>query len=219
MNHRWGFALSRRHWLERKIIVDEYLNLLGPGDYRFRDNEAIIAYFRKLGFDIYGTSQDAAKDVAMLLIGRAKLMSYVSFGKYIGEVGVHFNSNLYSDYQYSRTHVYDGTPAFEFPTDEEIDNLIRVEQAKYVLSPNISFDAETIVTELYRGLLGRDPDGEGLQNWVRHLKKASLGDVFAQFISSPEVSLRFKLLSSPNEKTTLADKPTSPRDDHHPSDL
>lgn len=125
MTHRWGFALSKHHWSERRKIIDGYLAVLGTGDYRRRDHEAIRKYFQSLGCGVQATSQDAAKDVAMVVLGLTKIMSYVPYGKYIGETGVHFTPSEFAKRGYADTQVWREKPAFRFPDAERLKELVQ----------------------------------------------------------------------------------------------
>ncbi len=107
MRHKWGFGLTKRQWLLQKPIVEPYLEIIRRCDYRARDHDAIRAYYRTLGLGSAGTSQDAMKDVASALLGTAKGMTYVCFGKNIGEHGLHSESEFYEKEGFGRTEMYD----------------------------------------------------------------------------------------------------------------
>jgi hypothetical protein len=130
MHHKWGFALTRRQWLAQKPIIDPYLEIVRQREYTKRDHARIKAYFRELGYESPGTSQDAAKDVACLALGVAKLMCAVCYGKYIGAEGTHFRQELYDKLGFVKTELWPDPPvAFDFPSVENISEMVQA-QAK-----------------------------------------------------------------------------------------
>jgi hypothetical protein len=124
MDHKWGFALTKRQWERQKPIVDGYLNIVRQRPYRSRDHSAITAYFQSLGCDVQATSQDAAKDVALVNLGTIKIMSLACFGKYEGSQGLHFRPDIYEKLGYGSTHVYEGVPVLQMPTSEQIASWV-----------------------------------------------------------------------------------------------
>ena len=118
MAHKWGFGLTKRQWLLQKPIMEPYLEILSRANYRDRDENAIRAYYAKLGFASRGTSQDAMKDVASAVLGTTKLMSYVCYGHYIGELGLHSDAASFSEQGYAQTQVYPELVEFEPITED-----------------------------------------------------------------------------------------------------
>jgi hypothetical protein len=124
MDHKWGFALTRRQWERQKPIIEPYLEIIRQRPYRQRDHAAIKAYYRKLGYGVAGTSQDGAKDVAGAVLGTAKLMSLACFARYEGRDGLHMRPELFEELGYGETEVFTGAPAFTLPTSDQIDRWI-----------------------------------------------------------------------------------------------
>lgn len=121
MDHKWGFALTKRQWERQKPIVDGYLNIVRQRSYRSRDNDAVRAYFQSLGYDVQATSQDAAKDVALAKSCAIKIMSLACFAKYEGSEGLHFRPHIYEQLGYGSTKVYGEAPSLRMPAPEQID--------------------------------------------------------------------------------------------------
>lgn len=121
MEHKWGFALTRRQWERQKPIIDPYLDIIRQRPYRQRDHEAIKAYYRELGYAQAGTSQDGAKDVAGAVLGTVKLMSLACFARYEGRDGLHMRPELFDELGYGKTEVFSGPPAFDLPSSDQLD--------------------------------------------------------------------------------------------------
>lgn len=124
MDHKWGFALTKRQWLKQKPFIDGYLDIVRKRPYKERDNSAIRQYFSSLGYSSPGTSQDAAKDVASCVLGTAKINTLVSLAKYIGEEGLHSTPEAYAAAGYGETQIFDREPSVERPSPDFIDLLI-----------------------------------------------------------------------------------------------
>lgn len=125
MHHKWGFGLTKRQWERQQPIVDPYLRLLEGKNYLDRDHKQIREYFGTLGYGSMGSSQDAAKDVAGSVLGTTKLMSYVCYGKYLGEWGVHQRPEDYRKAGYAETILFPTIiKTFDYPTVEHLDAMI-----------------------------------------------------------------------------------------------
>ncbi len=124
MDHKWGFALTRRQWERQKPIIAPYLDIIRQRPYRQRDNTAIKAYYRELGYAKAGTSQDGAKDVAGAVLGTIKLMSLACFARYEGRDGLHMRPELFDQLGYGDTAVFAEAPAFTLPDSDQIDRWI-----------------------------------------------------------------------------------------------
>ncbi|MEE4317585.1 MAG: class I SAM-dependent methyltransferase [Erythrobacter sp.] len=124
MDHKWGFALTRRQWERQKPIIEPYLEIIRQRPYRQRDNAAIKAYYHKLGYAQAGTSQDGAKDVAGAVLGTVKLMSLACFARYEGRDGLHMRPELFDELGYGKTEVFAGSPDFDLPSSEQLDTWV-----------------------------------------------------------------------------------------------
>lgn len=151
MGHKWGFALTRRQWLRQKPIIDKYLDIVRQRPYSGRDNQAIRALFESLGYTSPGTSQDAAKDVASLVLGTTKLNTFACFGKNVGAVGLHSNPEFYEKEGFGKTELLDREPQINRPSSDFINYLIRAQRRQLgVRGPN-HFE------QLTKAVLGQDP--------------------------------------------------------------
>jgi hypothetical protein len=103
MDHNWGFGLTRGCWLASRPLVQSYLDLVRSADYRQRDNKAIASLMHSWGVKCPGTSQDVAKSIACVLSGGAKINTFTCFAKYIGEVGLHSNTEIFNKMGFNDT--------------------------------------------------------------------------------------------------------------------
>lgn len=116
MQHKWGFALTKRQWLRQREILEGYLAIVREREYAKRDVKRISAYFRTLGYDLPASSQDAAKDIASMVLGTAKVMTRACFGRYIGQEGVHFSKELFTELGFDKAVEFSGPlPTFRMP--------------------------------------------------------------------------------------------------------
>jgi len=127
LDHKWGFALTKRQWLLQKEIIDGYIDIIKTSNYQSRNHGQIQKYFRSLGFVSPGSSQDAAKDVASCVLGTVKLNCFLPFAKYIGKKGTHFNPEFYDKGKWGESIVYNGdVPDFNFPNKDQIENIYQM---------------------------------------------------------------------------------------------
>lgn len=97
----WAYAVKKSHIIERANTMRIYLDLLSGSPYRNRDNNAIRAYFCTLGLPfVSGTSQDYAKQVAMLFHGKLSITIPLRLGTYIGRLGEHCSDAIYEKLGY-----------------------------------------------------------------------------------------------------------------------
>jgi tetratricopeptide (TPR) repeat protein len=135
LEHNWGFALYRRHWLRMRKHVREYLRIVENSDYNDRDVEKIRALFASWGYGCPATSQDAAKTISCCIDGVIKLNTYICNGVYIGERGVHMNPQLFVERGYDKTALYrDKVSAFRAPDTHLYDTFLK-RQRKWAGKP------------------------------------------------------------------------------------
>lgn len=198
MTHKWGFALTKREWLRQRPIIDPYLDIVRGQPYASRPGKAIHAYFRSLGYDLMGSSQDAAKDIACCVLGSTKVMPFACFAKYLGETGEHFSPKLFKELGYEQTQLFDGEPSFSLPTSEQLDDwvaLLRKEHsieranqdiasrdaAKQATFAQIATEADVIAA--YRFILGRDPENQAI---LTRTGRNTLEQLRRSLLNSPE---------------------------------
>jgi hypothetical protein len=217
--HNWGFAITRRQWLQQNKVVDGYLAIVQENDYQRRDHQRIENYFGSFGFATGCSSQDWAKVVAGLVLGTTRLMCFPCFGHYIGREGLHFTTDLYAREGYATTRLFDGPPPlFDLPTRAQLIDWIDKERKLYgkplTALPEKSLDndlsvqtsAADYVQGLYQLLLKRPPDQKGLNTWLDAIRSGYLlSEVAKAFVDSAEfkekfiATLRSKSVMQPQE--------------------
>ncbi|MDJ0388362.1 hypothetical protein QMO56_09575 [Roseomonas sp. E05] len=129
LEHHWGFGLRRHAWLRMMEWLAPYYALLGDLDYNDRPHRQIFELYRPLSIATEASSQDAAKSIACLELGMTRLMTTVSFGRYIGERGNSFSPQHFRDMGFDRMRIapsetYTFMPLTEAKLDE-IDGFHR----------------------------------------------------------------------------------------------
>ncbi|PZP45909.1 MAG: hypothetical protein DI601_08245 [Azospirillum brasilense] len=201
MGHNWGFALTRRQWQRQREIVEEYLGLVRNSPYSERPDDRIRAYFSSLGVPIFGTSQDAAKEVACAALGTVRLMCFPAQGHYIGDVGEHYNPELYKSMGYDETVFFDEQlTGFDFPTSDDLAimaaearvSLIDRQQSLMVTVADEEIPSETFVQSLYWGLLERAPDRIGFDTFTSALNTGEMqpAEIVRRIVNSDEFRKR-----------------------------
>lgn len=118
LEHHWGFGLRRHAWRRMMRWLEPYYALLEGRDYNARDHAAIYELFRPLGIASEASSQDAAKSIACLELDMTRLLTTVSFGRYIGERGNSFSPQHFRTMGFDRmtiaaSETYDFSPLTE----------------------------------------------------------------------------------------------------------
>ncbi len=93
--HWWGEALWSSKWARIRPFFAEYIDLVSDCDYEARPHEAIATLFEKRGWPAMGTTQDAAKDMAISAAGMERARAVVNRGISIGDQGQHFTPQLF----------------------------------------------------------------------------------------------------------------------------
>lgn len=118
LEHHWGFGLRRHAWRQMMAWLKPYYDILEGVDYNARNHRRIFELFRPLDIASEASSQDAAKSIACLELGLYRVLTTVSFGRYIGERGNSFSPAHYRAMGFDRMRVaqsetYDFTPLTE----------------------------------------------------------------------------------------------------------
>jgi GT2 family glycosyltransferase len=212
LEHNWGFALYRRQWSRMRPRVPEYLGLIKDVDYREKDATQIRQLFASWGFGCPAISQDAAKTIACCVDDVIKLNTFVCNGTYIGEHGLHMNPDLFRRRGYLQTVIYPKkVDAFE-PLDDRVYRDVLAKQLGWAGKPSTSNPAskpeqsraedaspvagpELLIKAAYRGILGRDPDPDGLSTYLQHFKgrpvEVALEITLERLLLSAEFSRRW----------------------------
>jgi len=136
MHENWGFAMTRRAWQDERPYRRRYLALLEGTDYSERDHDRIRDLFREWGFDTRVTSQDAARWLASLYLGKVRVTTSACYAHYIGLFGEHARPDYYFSSGFHRTIMapWLPAPAYEM-TDDEFEGWLGVEQARFSEAP------------------------------------------------------------------------------------
>lgn len=94
--HWWGDGLWSRKWREWRPYYDEYVALVSECDYRDRPHGAIVDLFKRRGWPSPGTTQDAARDMAIAAAGMQRVRAVVNRGISVGRRGQHFTPRQFS---------------------------------------------------------------------------------------------------------------------------
>jgi len=132
MHENWGFATTREAWLDERPFRAAYLKLLEGKDYTERDNARIVAFYRKRGWTVGITSQDAARWVASVELGKVRLTTFACHARYIGEYGVHFTPAHYYGSGFHKTLMFDQpAAALQPPSDAQIESWLQTERQRF----------------------------------------------------------------------------------------
>ncbi|RAI45147.1 glycosyltransferase family A protein [Rhodoplanes roseus] len=132
MHENWGAATTRRAWQDEQPFRRRYLALLEGADYSDRDHERIRAFFREHGLDTRITSQDAARWLATVLLGKVRLTTAACYARYIGRFGEHATPDYYRAGGFAGTRTALWPPAdIEPPSDEEIAQWLAAERERF----------------------------------------------------------------------------------------
>lgn len=134
--HNWAFGLTRRCWIERNKMIQQYLDLLNTIDYRERGafHPQIHAMQRRLGRagQGYHSSQDSMKNLACEYLGFFRVTTFTNNAQYIGRTGEHMDESRFYARGYHNTRLYRGElKDFNVPT---VDELIQMKSV-----PEIGF--------------------------------------------------------------------------------
>jgi hypothetical protein len=133
MHENWGFAMTREAWLAERPFRREYLALLHGTDYTERN---IIRFYREHGWNTLITSQDSARWIASLELGRVRLTTFPCHARNIGRQGVHSTNEIYHQSGISGARFFAGPLcAPEPPTDAQIATWIATERARFTTEP------------------------------------------------------------------------------------
>lgn len=129
LEHHWGFGLWRHAWRRMMEWLAPYYALLDGLDYNDRPHRRIFELFRPLGIASEASSQDAAKSIACLELDMTRVLTTVSFGRYIGERGnsfspEHFRAMGFDRMRIASSETYDFAPLTEAKL-HEIDGFHR----------------------------------------------------------------------------------------------
>jgi hypothetical protein len=147
MHENWGFALTRAAWLAERPFRQEYLRLVQGRDYGERDHESILRFYRERGWHTGFTSQDAARWIGSLELGRVRITTFACHARYIGRRGVHWTEETYKRAELGSTRFYKGTPELpDPPTDAQIAEWLAIERSRFTVAPQPFYDGHATAT-------------------------------------------------------------------------
>ena len=166
MHENWGFAMTREAWLEERPFRERYLALLDGQDYSERDISRIGDFYRERGWNVNITSQDAARWVASVELGKVRLTTFACHARYIGESGEHYRPQLYLDRGFDKTVMID-TPVAKpsMPAPEQMDLWLETERNRFTGGMGYFDHADSVPP----GDSVFGPIRRGLQRVRRHL--------------------------------------------------
>jgi len=136
MHENWGFAMTRQTWLAERPFRQAYLRLLEGTDYTQRDAKAILQFYQRRGWKTSVTSQDAARWIASLELGKVRLTTFACNARYIGRVGVHGSGELYDQSGLAGAIFCTGPPCLpDPPTNEQITDWLETERRRFTSEP------------------------------------------------------------------------------------
>jgi hypothetical protein len=105
MRENWGFAMTRGAWEDEQEFRGRYLQLLDGVDYSLRDHERIVAFYREQGYQMPVTSQDGARWIACLRLGRVRVSTVACYAQYIGALGEHATQGYFDASGFAATRM------------------------------------------------------------------------------------------------------------------
>lgn len=177
-DHHWAFGLRRSAWQRLHGWLEPYYALLEGQDYQARRHLSILRW--QAGFDMATdkSSQDAMKMLGCAQLGLTRVMTNITFGRYIGERGAHFSADQFQQLGYQNTEVATLDGREFWPFDQAVSDRIAAVTRERCLSfrrngfdafferfAGRNFDPERLATRaeidaLYGTLLDRLPENE-----------------------------------------------------------
>ena len=100
MNHLWNYALRRTHFLERSVLLSEYISIVSENNYWNRNNQKIYEWARDRNLNVLGTSQDLIKRGIAEYFNKILVTSRFKYAKYLGKTGEHFTEDAFRQQGY-----------------------------------------------------------------------------------------------------------------------
>lgn len=142
MGHNWAFGLTRSQWEKSAPYVAQYLQLVRHIDYRFRSDSDVAKLFHSWGLGAPGSSQDVAKTLACYATGGVKINTCAVFGRYIGEIGLHTNPEMFTKLGYRETQVMNHDVFHLGKIDESVVATVREGLRRYCMAEVIGKKVE-----------------------------------------------------------------------------
>lgn len=105
--HLWGWATWKEKWNQIRPKFIQYYEFIENIDYRFRPTDEILEFYKKNGFSIKASSQDAAHYFAMNSSFMFSLNTRLPRAKYIGAQGEHMRPENYFQLGLDKVEIYE----------------------------------------------------------------------------------------------------------------
>lgn len=206
LDHHWGFGLRREAWKRISAWLEPYFAILRQADYQHRNDIAILRFLQGQPMAHNVTSQDSLKAVAAAANGIVRVMTDVSFARYIGEKGASFSEALYRELGYENV-VVAGRTDLPIPplTAAQSAAILAQQQKRYTdfrkneLDRHFArfatwhFDPERLlkradVDDLFRLLLDRLPESEDV--YTLYVGRQTVRELRSSMMNSREFRAR-----------------------------
>ncbi|HEY7248237.1 MAG TPA: hypothetical protein VH678_30610 [Xanthobacteraceae bacterium] len=132
MHENWGFAMTRQAWFDERPFRKQYLELLHGQDYSERDTPRILHFYERRGWKTILSSQDCARWIASVELGKVRITTFVCHARYIGENGQNFNPEAYYSLGFDQTLMSDTLVAKPVPpTASQIASWLETERKRF----------------------------------------------------------------------------------------
>ena len=110
--------------------------MVGGADYTQRDWRSILHFYEARGWKTTVSSQDGARWIASLELGKVRLTTFPCHARNIGRHGVHFTELFYDQSGLASAAVFDGRPQRpDPPSDVQIDLWLATERRRFTTDP------------------------------------------------------------------------------------
>ena len=174
LHHNWGFAVYRRQWERMRPYTLQYLEFVRDCDYGQRDHEAIKRLFASWGFSPPATSQDAAKTTICCVIETLKLNTVACFARYIGEQGLHMNTDEFFAKNYRETRMLAETVTEFEPVTDNLATSVRNDLRRWAGDPSSYLYIPGASGERQKLALTSRPSDGNLLEHAGHVAMASM---------------------------------------------
>lgn len=124
LGHHWGFGLRRAAWRRIQAFLPAWWEEARRVDFQGRNRLRLLKIQRDWDVAVDGIAEDAATELACASLGLSRLNTDVSFARYIGEHGEHFNPGVFRALGFEGMHWAEGDRfALRAPTADEVARI------------------------------------------------------------------------------------------------
>jgi hypothetical protein len=95
LGHQWGYGLRREAWRRIQAVMPAWWEEARRVDFQGRNRLRLLRIFLDWDVAVNNDAEDGATSLACATLGLARLNTDVSFARYIGEHGEHFNPAVF----------------------------------------------------------------------------------------------------------------------------